>query len=198
MHRRGLTLVELLIALSLAGLLVGAAVRLLVASSRQGQAVLEGTALQAEVRRGLDAAQQAVGEGPFLLPLRGGPLGLEYLQAVERSGFTVLEVRADGLVVRLLDASYDPRSLRWAVVVDAGGNAYVYALQAAQPLDGASGLWILRGTSCLPPRLPARGVGASRVRLGEAGALASFAPPSWPGASTCSRTRPPRSFCSRG
>lgn len=174
MRARGLTLVELLVALALAAAVTAAVLRVTVASGRQQQALLQGGALQAELRRGLGVAQQVLAEGGFLLPLRGGPLGLEFLQAVAHSDFTVLGVGADGLVVRLLDAGYDPRALRRAVVVDAGGNGYVYSLSAARALDAASGLWSLEGTACARPGLPARGVGAALARLGSGAALASF------------------------
>ncbi|WP_119278335.1 prepilin-type N-terminal cleavage/methylation domain-containing protein, partial [Calidithermus roseus] len=63
MRTRGLTLVELLVALALAAAVTAAVLRVTVASGRQQQALLQGGALQAELRRGLGAAQQAVGEG---------------------------------------------------------------------------------------------------------------------------------------
>lgn len=172
----GLTLVETLVAVLLAGLLAAGAVRLLVASTDQQRAVVQGTNLQADLRRAGGAVEQVMRERPFLLPLRGNPAGLEYLQALPESRFRVLGVSASGLTVRFSNPAYDPRALRRAVVVDSGGNGYVYTLSGVQALDPASGTYALAGTACtVPGGTGLQGVGASMARLGSGAALATFA-----------------------
>lgn len=171
----GLTLVETLVAVLLAGLLAAGAVRLLVASTDQQRAVVQGTNLQADLRRAGGAVEQVMRERPFLLPLRGNPAGLEYLQALPESRFRVLGVSASGLTVRFSNPAYDPRALRRAVVVDSGGNGYVYTLSGVQALDPASGTYALAGTACtVPGGTGLQGIGAARARLGSGAALASF------------------------
>jgi type II secretory pathway pseudopilin PulG len=171
-----MTLVELMLAALLAGLLVTGAIRLAVASTDQQRAVLQGTSLQAELRRATGVVQQVVAEQAFLLPLRGNPAGLEFLQSIGDSRFQVLGVSPAGLTVRFLNEGYDPRPLRRAVVVDSGGNGYVYTLSRITVLDAASGTYTLEGTACaVPGGQGLRGVGAIRARLGSGAALNSFA-----------------------
>ncbi len=176
MLRQGLTIVELLLAMALAGLVATATIRLATATNEQQQAVLQTTGLQAELRRASGVVQQVMAEQPFLLPLRGGPAGVEFLQAINQSRFKVLGVGSNGLTVRFLDPAYDPRPLRRAVVVDSGGNGYVYTLSRVVALDAATGTWQLEGTACaVPGGQGLRGVGASLARLGSGAALNSFA-----------------------
>jgi type II secretory pathway pseudopilin PulG len=178
----GLTLVELLVATLLAGLLAAGATRLLAASTDQQQALAQGARLQAELRRAGAALEQALRERPFLLPLRGHGAGLEYLQALPESRFQVLGVNASGLTVRFSNPAYDPGTLRRALVVDSGGNGYVYSLSGVRALDPASGTYALTGTACaVPSGSGLQGVGARRARLGSGAALAGFAGGgSWP------------------
>jgi type II secretory pathway pseudopilin PulG len=172
----GLTLVEILVAMLLAGLFATGVIRLLVASADQQRAVVQGTNLQADLRRAGGVVEQVVRERPFLLPLRGNAAGLEYLQALPESRFRVLGVNASGLTVRFSNPAYDPRTLRRALVVDSGGNGYVYSLSGVQVLDPASGTYALAGTACaVPSGSGLQGVGALRARLGSGAALASFA-----------------------
>ncbi|MBO1438445.1 hypothetical protein [Meiothermus sp. CFH 77666] len=176
MRSHGITLVELLLAAALAGLLLVGAVRLAVASSDQQQAVLQGTNLQAELRRASGVAQQVVSERPFLLPLRGSTAGFEFLQGLPESRFRVLGVSASGLTVRFANQGYDPRNLRRALVVDAGGNGYVYTLTRVSVLDAATGTYALEGTACtVPSGQGLRGVGAVLSRIGSGAALNTFA-----------------------
>lgn len=143
---------------------------------------MQGTRLQADLRRAGAAVEQVVRERPFLLPLRGHSAGLEYLQALPESRFRVLGVNASGLTVRFSNPAYDPRTLRRALVVDSGGNGYVYSLSGVQALDPASGTYALAGTACaVPSGSGLQGVGARRARLGSGAALAGFAGGgSWP------------------
>ncbi|WP_018467056.1 PulJ/GspJ family protein [Calidithermus timidus] len=171
-----MTLVELLLAIAVASLLVAGAVRLMTVSSDQQQAVLQGADLQAELRRANSTVQQVLAERPFLLPLRGAPAGFEFLQGLPESRFQVLGVSATGLSVRFLNPSYDPRALRRVVVVDTGGNGYVYTLSRVTALDAATGLYSLEGTACaVPGGRGLRGVGATLARLGSGAALNTFA-----------------------
>lgn len=170
-----MTLVELLLAITLAGLLVTGAIRLAVAGSDQQRAVLQSTSLQAELRRAAGVVQQVVAERPFLLPLRGNTAGFEFLQSISDSRFRVLGVSSTGLTVRFLSQGFDPRALRRAVVVDTGGNGYVYTLSRITVLDAATGVYLLEGTACaVPSGQGLRGVGATLVRLGSGAALNSF------------------------
>jgi len=138
--------------------------------------VVQGTNLQADLRRAGAAVEQVVRERPFLLPLRGNTGGLEYLQALPESRFRVLGVNASGLTVRFTNPAYDPRTLRRAVVVDSGGNGYVYSLSGVQVLDPTSGTYALAGRACaVPSGSGLQGVGALRARLGSGAALATFA-----------------------
>jgi hypothetical protein len=90
--------------------------------------------------------------------------------------FRVLGVSAAGLTVRFLNPAYDPRGLRRAVVVDAGGNGYIYTLSRVVALDATTGTYSLEGVTCtVPGGQGLRGVGASRARLGSGVALNSFA-----------------------
>jgi hypothetical protein len=137
---------------------------------------VQGTSLQADLRRAGAAVEQVVRERPFLLPLRGHGAGLEYLQALPESRFRVLGVNAAGLTVRFSNPAYDPRNLRRALVVDSGGNGYVYSLSGVQVLDPSSGTYALAGTACaVPSGSGLQGVGALRARLGSGAALSSFA-----------------------
>lgn len=111
-----------------------------------------------------------------MLPLRGHTGGIEYLQQIPESRFRVLGVSATGLTVRFLNPAYDPRGLRRAVGVDAGGNGYVYSLSRVVVLDGSTGTYTLEGTACaVPSGQGLRGVGASLARFGSGAALNSFA-----------------------
>ena len=142
----------------------------------------QGARLQADLRRAAAALEQVLRERPFLLPLRGHGAGLEYLQALPESRFQVLGVNPAGLTVRFTNPAYDPRNLRRALVVDSGGNGYVYSLSGVQLLDPASGTYALAGTACaVPSGSGLQGVGARRARLGSGAALAGFAGGgSWP------------------
>lgn len=176
MKQHCMTLVELLLAAALAGLLLVGAVRLVVASTDQQRAALQSTNLQAELRRASGVAQQVVSERPFLLPLRGNTAGFEFLQGLPESRFRVLGVSATGLTVRFANQGYDPRNLRRALVVDAGGNGYVYTLTRISVLDAATGTYALEGTACtVPSGQGLRGVGAVLSRIGSGAALNTFA-----------------------
>lgn len=94
----------------------------------------------------------------------------------------MLGVSAIGLTVRFLNPAYDPRGLRRAVVVDAGGNGYVYELSRVVVLDPGSGTYALQGAACATPGGQGlRGVGARLARLGSGAALNSFAGGELPG-----------------
>lgn len=147
----GLTLIELLLGALLAGLLIAGAIRLAVAVSDQQQALVQSSGLQSELRRASGVAKQVLSEQPFLVPISGSPTRLEYLQALLEARFRVLAVRPEGLEVRFLDASYDPRSLKWAVVVDPGGNGYIYSLNRVLLLDAVSKRYFLEGAACTSP-----------------------------------------------
>lgn len=176
MHRHGLTLIELMLAMMLAGLVATATIRLATATGEQQRAVLQTTELQAELRRASGVVQQVMAEQPFLLPLRGSPAGLEFLQAINEARFQVLGVSASGLTVRFTNPAYNPRELRRVLVVDSGGNGYVYTITRITALDAATGTYQLDGSAaCTPTGQGLRGVGASLARLGSGAALNSFA-----------------------
>jgi hypothetical protein len=62
------------------------------------------------------------------------------------------------------------------LVVDSGGNGYLYTISRITALDAATGTYQLEGTAaCIPTGQGLRGVGASLARLGSGAALNSFA-----------------------
>jgi prepilin-type N-terminal cleavage/methylation domain-containing protein len=176
MQRHGLTLIELMLAMVLAGLVATATIRLATATGEQQRAVLQTTELQAELRRATGVAAQVMAEQPFLLPLRGDTSGLEFLQSLPESSFRVLEVSGTGLIVRFTNPAYNPQRLRRILVVDSGGNGYVYTISRITALDAATGTYQLEGSAaCAPTGQGLRGVGASLARLGSGAALNTFA-----------------------
>jgi hypothetical protein len=85
-------------------------------------------------------------------------------------------VSASGLTVRFTNPAYTPRELRRVLVVDSGGNGYVYTITRITVLDAATGTYQLDGSAaCTPTGQGLRGVGASLARLGSGAALNSFA-----------------------
>jgi hypothetical protein len=83
---------------------------------------------------------------------------------------------AASLDVRFTNPAYNPRDLRRVLVVDSGGNGYVYTITRITALDAATGTYQLEGSAaCVPTGQGLRGVGASLARLGSGAALNTFA-----------------------